>query len=102
MADEFRYYVYILASRPGGTLYVGITNDILRRMEEHQKFIHPKCFTARYKVTQLVHIEPYDNVMTAILREKAIKKWQRTWKLNLITHTNPFWHDLSKNGQHIA
>lgn len=102
MPDYFTYYVYILVSRIGGTLYVGITNDIARRVWEHQHFIHPKCFTAKYKVTQLVHIEVSHNVMDAILREKRLKKWNRKWKLELITKTNPYWHDLSTQWQHIA
>jgi putative endonuclease len=102
MPDYFTYYVYILASRPSGTLYVGITNDIVRRTWEHQNFTHPKCFTARYKITQLMHIEVYDNVMTAILREKKLKKWHREWKFNLITKTNPNWQDLSKEWRHVA
>lgn len=102
MDDYFRYYVYILASKPGGTLYIGITNDIVRRTYEHQTFAHPKSFTARYKVTRLVHVEFFDNVMNAILREKKLKTWNRQWKLNLVTKANPFWHDLSTNWQHVA
>lgn len=102
MDEYFRYYVYILASHPAGTLYVGITNDIVRRMAEHKGYIHPRCFTARYNITQLVHIELYDNVMTAILREKTLKKWRRDWKFNLITQANPHWTDLSTNWQHVA
>jgi len=101
MDEYFRYYVYILASHPCGTLYVGITNDIIRRMAEHKNRTNPSCFTARYNVRQLVHIEPYENVMTAILREKKLKKWKRAWKFDLITQLNPRWNDLSTNWRHV-
>lgn len=102
MQDYYTYYVYILASKPGGTLYIGITNDIVRRVWEHKTFLHPSCFTAKYNVTRLVHLDTFDNVMTAIQHEKRLKKWKRKWKLDLITQTNPFWHDLSINYQHVA
>jgi putative endonuclease len=80
----FTYYVYILASKPGGTLYVGITNDMARRIWEHKNFIHTNCFTAKYNVTQLVYTEIYDNVMTAILREKKLKNGTANGSWNLL------------------
>ena len=102
MPDYFTYYVYILASKPSGTLYVGITNNLTRRVWEHQQETNPNSFTARYNVKSLVYVEVFDNVMTAILYEKRIKKWRREWKFNLITTTNPHWINLSTNWQHVA
>ena len=87
------YWVYILASRRNGTLYVGVTNDISRRTFEHRMGAVPG-FTSRYGVTQLVYAEPYEDVRLAIQREKTIKHWPRRWKLNLIERDNPTWRDL--------
>ena len=100
--DYFTYYVYILASQPKENLYVGITNDIVRRVWEHQNKTEPTSFTAKYNVDKLIYIEKFDNVIAAILYEKRLKKWQRSWKFALITKTNPHWHDLSTNRQHVA
>ena len=102
MTDYFTYFVYILASAPRGTLYIGITNNILRRMWEHQNETDPTSFTTKYNVKHLVYVEQHNNVMTAILREKRLKKWRRTWKFQLITQSNPHWHDLSTKWQHVA
>jgi putative endonuclease len=87
------YWVYILASRRNGTLYVGVTNDISRRSFEHRLRTVPG-FTMRYGVTRLVHVEPFADVRLAIQREKTIKHWPRAWKLNLIERDNPAWRDL--------
>src|ERR1700739_4056929 len=85
--------LYILASRPGGTLYVGITNDLVRRVYEHRtKAI--KGFTARYNVDKLVYFEVHDTAYAAIQREKNIKHWPRAWKTRLIAQSNPSWRDL--------
>jgi len=88
-----RYWVYILASRRNGTLYVGVTNDLARRAHEHSEGA-AAGFTRRYAVTRLVHAEPYDDIRTAIEREKRLKRWRRAWKLALIERGNPGWRDL--------
>lgn len=88
------YFVYILASKRNGTLYIGITNNIERRMFEHKNKI-VKGFTQRYGITKLVYLESTDCVFSAIAREKQLKKWNRNWKLRLIEENNPDWNDLS-------
>ena len=88
------YHVYMLASRRHGTLYIGVTSDLPRRMSEHQSKAAPG-FTAQYDVTRLVWYESYERVDEAIAREKALKKWQRDWKIRLIEEMNPEWEDLS-------
>ena len=87
------YWVYILASAKHGTLYIGVTNDLVRRVYQHQNRI-TKGFTSQYKVHRLVWFETYDNPTSAIEREKEIKKWRREWKINLIERDNPNWDDL--------
>jgi putative endonuclease len=87
------YYVYILASRPNGTLYVGVTNDLVRRTYEHRESF-ADGFTKRYGVKRLVHFEAYDDVRLALQREKNIKHWSRAWKIALIEERNPHWSDL--------
>ena len=87
------YYVYILASRIGGTLYVGITNDLIRRVFEHKSKSTPG-FTERYDVAKLVYFEQFDDPENAIKRERRIKKWNRAWKIRLIEEFNPNWEDL--------
>jgi putative endonuclease len=87
------YYVYLLASRKHGTLYLGVTNDLVRRGHEHRtKAV--EGFTTRYGVDKLVWFEIYDDVVTAIAREKELKKWRRDWKTRLIEEQNPGWVDL--------
>jgi putative endonuclease len=87
------FYVYLLASRLQGTLYLGVTNDLARRVHEHKARLVPG-FTSRYGVDRLVWFEAYDDPSDAISREKAIKKWRRDWKITLIEHDNPDWLDL--------
>jgi putative endonuclease len=87
------YYVYLLASKKHGTLYVGVTNDIVRRVHEHRTDA-VSGFTSRYGVHKLVWSEIYDDVLTAIAREKELKKWRRDWKIRLIEEQNPEWVDL--------
>ena len=89
------YYVYILTS-PGGTLYVGMTNDLERRMYEHKNKL-VKGFTKKYNVHRLVYYEETGSVESAILREKQIKGWRRSRKINLIQSENPKWRDLSES-----
>ena len=87
------YYVYLLASRRNGTLYLGVTRDLVRRVYEHKQKAVPS-FTARYEVDRLVWFECYDDPMNAIEREKEIKKWRRAWKIALIEKANSQWRDL--------
>ena len=87
-------WTYLLASQPNGTLYVGVTGDLVRRVWEHRAHVDPHGFTARYGVTRLVWFEAHSEPLEAIRREKALKKWRRDWKVALIERTNPDWHDL--------
>jgi putative endonuclease len=89
------YYVYILASKRNGTLYIGITNDLARRVYEHKSGLI-KGFTKKYSVNKLVYFESTSDVNAAILREKRLKKWKRQWKIELIEKLNPDWNDLSE------
>src|SRR3954447_16450929 len=84
------FYVYILASRIGGTLYVGVTNDLIRRVYEHRSDA-VEGFTKRYDVHRLVDFECFDDIEQAIHREKRLKKWTRAWKIALIEKDNPNW-----------
>jgi putative endonuclease len=86
-------WLYILASKPGGTLYVGVTNDLIRRVYEHREG-SVEGFTRRYQVKSLVYFEEHDTVPLAIQREKNIKHWSREWKIDLIVALNPEWRDL--------
>ena len=88
-----RYAVYILASRRNGTLYIGITSDLVRRMEQHKSLAVPG-FTRKYNVTLLVYVERFADVNEAIAREKQLKGWNRAWKIKLIERANPMWADL--------
>jgi putative endonuclease len=87
------YYVYLLASRSNGVLYLGVTNDLVRRVHEHKTKV-VRGFSARYGVDRLVWFEVYDDPVTAITREKELKKWRRAWKVSLIEAANPAWEDL--------
>ncbi len=87
------YFVYILASKKNGTLYIGVTNNLVRRVFEHRQDIIDG-FTKKYKVHMLVYYEYVNDVHSAIEREKTIKKWNRKWKIDLIEKSNPNWNDL--------
>jgi len=87
------YYVYILASRIGGTLYIGVTHDPIRRVAEH-KSKPIESFTEKYDVARLVYVEQFDDPEDATKREKRLKKWNRAWKIRLIEQHNPNWDDL--------
>ena len=87
------FWVYILASKPRGTLYVGVTNDLTRRVYEHREGA-ADGFTKRHDVKLLVYYEQHDTVLAAIQREKNIKHWSRQWKIDLIVSQNPEWRDL--------
>lgn len=87
------YWVYVLASQKNGTLYVGVTNDLSRRIYQHKKKLEDG-FTRKYNVNQLVYAEEYYSINEAISREKCIKRWKRSWKVQLIEAQNPHWRDL--------
>ena len=88
-----QYYVYILSSKKNGTLYIGLTNNLLRRIYEHKNNII-EGFTKKYSVHNLVYYEKHNDINRAISREKQMKKWERQWKINLIRKSNPEWKDL--------
>jgi len=87
------YYVYILASKKNGTLYTGVTSDLIKRVYEHKEGI-TGGFTKKYNVKLLVYYEEFNEIEEAIKREKNIKYWKREWKLNTIEKDNPNWEDL--------
>jgi len=87
------YYVYILASRRYGTLYMGVTSDLLRRVEQHRSGAIAS-FTRQYRVHRLVYFEAFDDPAAANVRERQLKKWNREWKIQLIEKDNPEWRDL--------
>ncbi len=91
--EEKRPAVYILASRRNGTLYVGVTSDLVKRIWQHRNDLTPG-FTHRYGVHTLVYFELHSSMETAITREKLLKRWKRAWKLSLIESKNPGWRDL--------
>jgi len=93
MGIERSYWVYILGSRIGGTLYIGVTNDLVRRVYEHKAGAAPG-FTNKYGVHYLLYYEQFSDIENAIRREKRLKKWNRTWKIQLIEKENPNWDDL--------
>ena len=86
-------WVYIMTNRPNGTLYIGVTNDLARRVCEHREGVVPG-FTRRYGLKRLVFCERHDDIRLAIQREKTLKHWPRAWKLRLILGLNPEWKDL--------
>jgi len=90
-----QFYVYILASKRNGTLYTGMTSNLIQRVWQHKNNLI-EGFTQKYNVKILVYYEVHGNAKSAITREKRIKKWRRTWKLQLIEKLNPQWKDLYK------
>ena len=93
MLDQRQFFGYILASRKHGTLYIGVTNDLVRRVREHRDGLLAG-FTRKYGVKHLVYYEAYQDVCDAIYREKSLKEWRRDWKIALIEQFNPEWTDL--------
>jgi len=86
-------YVYIITNKKEGTLYIGVTSNLVKRVYEHkQKFIDG--FSKKYNLTNLVYYEQFDSIENAIKREKQLKNWKREWKLNIINQFNPTWKDL--------
>lgn len=102
---DHAYFVYMLASGRYGTLYIGVTNDLLRRVTEHREGLVPG-FTRRYGVKRLVWYEQHADIRDAITREKTLKRWRRDWKIALLEAENPHWTDfypaLASNGSRIA
>jgi len=87
-------YVYIMASGPMGTLYIGSTSDLVGRVFEHKNKIYPNSFTAKYNCNLLVYYEQFDSMESMVARERQLKEWQRNWKMRLIIKQNPNWDDL--------
>jgi putative endonuclease len=86
-------WVYIVTNRPNGTLYIGVTSDLARRAWEHRDGV-VEGFTKRYGLKRLVYAEYHDDIRSALQREKTMKHWKRSWKIELIAAQNPEWHDL--------
>ena len=91
---RMNYYVYFLTNKNNRVLYVGVTNDLVRRIYEHKNHLEPKSFTAKYKATKLVYFEQTTNIRSAIEREKQIKSWSRERKNKLVESMNPNWEEL--------
>lgn len=91
------YHVYILSNKNNSVLYTGVTNDLEQRVFEHKTKLHPKSFTAKYNCDKLVFFEEFDDIETAIKREKQLKRYQRIWKEDLINKFNSEWKDLSED-----
>jgi len=89
------YFVYILSNKKRGTLYIGVTNNLIRRLYEHKNGLSDG-FTKKYNIKILVYFEATSNILSALEREKKLKKWNRAWKINLIEKMNPEWKDLSE------
>lgn len=94
--SKLQYYVYILASKKFGTLYIGMTRDLIKRVWEHQSDL-VESFTKKYIVHTLVYFEVFDDIEYALKREKQLKNWKRDWKINVIERENPGWVDLYPN-----
>lgn len=88
------WYVYIMANKRNGTLYIGVTRNLIKRVWEHKNKLDSNAFTAKYDVDKLVYYELHEHWTSAIPREKLLKKWKRNWKLKLIEKNNPIWEDL--------
>jgi putative endonuclease len=95
MTNTKTYYVYVLARKQNGTLYIGVTNDLERRLYEHKNNLSDG-FTKRYRVHNLVYYESVNDINVALQREKQLKRWTRKWKMELIEKVNPEWSDLAK------
>jgi putative endonuclease len=93
MRTNHIYYIYILASKRNGTLYIGVTSDLIKRVYQHKEGL---CdgFTKKYNIDKLVYYETYNDIRNAIAKEKQLKKWNRKWKVELIEKENPCWKDL--------
>ncbi|MDP2649206.1 MAG: GIY-YIG nuclease family protein [bacterium] len=94
MNKKFIYFIYILTNKNNSTFYIGVTNNIVKRLFEHRTELI-EGFTKRYKLKKLVYLEEFTDIKEAIAREKQLKNWHREWKLNLIKKVNPEFNDLS-------
>ncbi|MBW2032233.1 MAG: GIY-YIG nuclease family protein [Deltaproteobacteria bacterium] len=94
MNGEKQFYVYLLASKRNGTLYIGVTSDLVKRLWQHKNKM-VEGFTEKYNVNRLVYYETHANAENAITREKQMKKWRRAWKIRLIEEKNPYWKDMT-------
>jgi putative endonuclease len=94
MRDDFQPCTYILASQRNGTIYIGVTSDLVQRIWQHRNGAIPG-FTSRYRIFRLVRYEPFGTMEHAIAREKQLKRWHRAWKINVIEQDNPEWRDLA-------
>ncbi len=92
---EHKYYVYILSNRKDGVLYIGVTNNLEKRVSEHKNKRYKTSFSARYNVDKLVYYEEFQWIQEALKREKVLKKWKREWKIELVVNNNTNWYDLS-------
>lgn len=99
---ERSYFVYIMSNKWNTTFYVGVTNNLARRVSEHKKAVYRNSFTARYYVSKLVYFEETSEISGAIYREKQLKNWHRQWKKNLIQQYNPQFRDLSTDFMEIG
>ena len=97
MRKNYIYYIYILASKRNGTLYIGVTNNLFSRMLQHKLKTNKNSFTAKYNTDKLVYYEEYQNIQDAIVREKELKRYKRLWKIELIEKDNPVWRDFFKD-----
>lgn len=88
------YYIYILTNTHNGTLYIGVTSDLKKRVYEHKNKLYPESFTAKYDINKLIYYEHTTNIEPALQREKQLKNWSRKWKLDLIESTNPTWKEI--------
>ena len=96
MRRDFQPAVYILASKPNGTLYTGVTSNLMQRIAQHREGVF-NGFAKKYDIKRLVWFEPHDDMEAAIRREKQLKKWNRAWKVRLIEENNPEWRDLAED-----
>ena len=95
-------YVYFMTNTHNSVLYIGVTNDLVRRVWEHKNDVYPDSFTSKYICHKLVYYEYTSDMKSAIAREKQLKNWKREWKNHLIDSQNPTWEDVSSNWQEIA
>ena len=96
MRRDFQPAVYILASKPNGTLYTGVTSNLMQRIAQHREGAFDG-FAKKYDIKRLAWFEPHDSMESAIRREKQLKKWNRSWKVRLIEEDNPHWRDLAED-----
>lgn len=94
MGREHNYYIYILANKRNGTLYIGVTKSIYQRVFQHKEKKYQDSFTSKYGIDKLVYFENYQDINQTLEREKQLKKWNRAWKIKLIEKENPTWRDL--------